>query len=270
MKYFEFQPKGVENCNVKAYIHTSGESERMEDRLLPTVIVCPGGGYCNISEREGEPVALEYFTAGYNVFVLARYSIGESARNFEPLCQLAATMAHVRAHADEWRIQKDKIAVCGFSAGGHLAGSLGTLYNEEKFLKVWNRSEDIRPNAMILCYPVITADEYAHTGSIKNVSGAEIGSEEYAWFGLNNHVDTATPPTFIWHTVNDACVPVENSIAMINALTAAKVPFESHILPEGRHGLATCTKEVGTKNDYVGRWIEWSIDWLGQIFGFEK
>lgn len=270
MKYFEFQPNGVENCNVKAYIHTSGESERMEDRLLPAVIVCPGGGYRNIAEREGEPVALEYFTAGYNVFVLTRYSVGESARNFAPLCQLAATMAHVRAHADEWRILKDKIAVCGFSAGGHLAGSLGTFYNEEKFLKVWNRGEDIRPNAMILCYPVITSDEYAHQQSIRNVSGSEVGTDEYKWFGLNYHVDATTPPTFLWHTASDACVPVENSIAMAKALSSEKVPFEVHIMPEGRHGMATCTEEVGTNDAYIRRWIEWSLAWLAKIFEFEK
>ena len=159
MKYFDFQPEGVENCNVKAYVHTCGFSNEMQDRLLPAMIICPGGGYGMVSDREGEPVAKEYFTAGYHVFVLT-YSVGERAKNFEPLCQLAATIAHVRKYADEWRIAKDKIAVSGFSAGGHLAGSLGTLYNEDKFLKVWNRDDDIRPNAMVLCYPVITADEY--------------------------------------------------------------------------------------------------------------
>lgn len=269
MKYFEFQPNGVENCNVKAYIHTSGDTREMKDRFLPAVIVCPGGGYCNLSDREGEPVALEYFTAGYNVFVLT-YSVGEKAKNFEPLCQLAATMAYVRANADEWRILKDKIAVCGFSAGGHLAGSLGTLYNEEKFLRIWNRSEDIRPNAMILCYPVITSDDYAHKGSIKKVSGSEEGTAEYAWFGLNNHVDSTTPPTFLWHLASDTCVPVENSIAMARALSAKNVPFELHIMPEGYHGMATCTEEVGSNNAYVRRWIEWSTAWLAKTFEFKK
>ncbi len=269
MKYFEFQPNGVEDCNVKAYIHTSGDSHEMEDRYLPAVIVCPGGGYCMVSDREGEPVALEYFTAGYNVFVLT-YSVGERAKNFEPLCQIAATIAHVRAYADEWRIVKDKIAVCGFSAGGHLAGSLGTLYNEEKFLKVWNRSENVRPDAMILCYPVITSDEYAHKDSIKNVSGSEEGTEEYEWFGLNNHVDSTTPPTFLWHLASDNCVPVENSIAMAKALSAEKIPFEIHIMPEGWHGMATCTEEVGANNAYIRRWVEWSTTWLAKTFEFEK
>ena len=269
MKYFDFQPEGVENCNVKAYLHTSGTSHEMEDNYLPTMIVCPGGGYGMVSDREAEPVALEYFAAGYQVFVLT-YSVKERAKNFEPLCQLAATIAHVRKYADEWRVMKDKIAVSGFSAGGHLACSLGTLYNEEKFLEVWNRDDDIRPNAMVLCYPVITADEFTHKGSIKNVSGSEEGTEEYAWFGLNNHVDSTTPPTFLWHTASDTCVPVENSLAMAKALSTEKVPFELHIFPEGWHGMSTCTNEVGANDAYLRRWIEWSVAWLGKTFGFER
>ena len=127
---------------------------------------------------------------------------------------MAATIAEVRANADAWFTAKDKIAVCGFSAGGHLAASLGTLFNEEKFLQAFGREADIRPDAMILGYPVIVADEFAHVGSISKVSGAEVGSGEYAWFGLDKHVDDQTPPTFMWHTAEDKAVPVENSIKM--------------------------------------------------------
>ena len=137
-------------------------------------------------------------------------------------------------------------------------------------MKVWNRNEDIRPNAMVLSYPVITADEYTHKGSIKNVSGSEEGTEEYSWFGLNNHVDSTTPPTFLWHTASDTCVPVENSLSMARALSAEKIPFELHIVPEGPHGMSTCTKEVGSDDAYVGRWVEWSVAWLGKTFGFDK
>lgn len=269
MKYFEFEPDGVQNCNVRAYIQTYGFSNEMDDRLIPAIIICPGGGYSMVSDRESEPAAKEYFGAGYHVFVLT-YSVENRAKNFEPLCQLAATMAHIRKHADEWRIEKNKIAVCGFSAGGHLAGSLGTLYNEKKFLNVWKRDEDIRPNAMLLCYPVIVADKYAHAGSIKRVSGSKEGDEEYVWFGLDKHVDSTTPPTFLWHLASDAVVPVENSIAMAKALSAEKIPFELHIMPEGWHGMATCTEEVGANNAYIRRWVEWSMAWLAKTFEFEK
>lgn len=263
MKKFTFKPEGVENCEVTAYVQEN------QGHMIPGVVICPGGGYHIVSEREAEPVAKEYFAAGYQVFVLT-YSVGVRAKNFEPLCQLATTMAHIRANAEEFCVDKDKIAVCGFSAGGHLAGSLGTLYNEEKFLQEWKRTDNIRPDAMILCYPVILADEYAHKASIKNVSGAEVGSEEYQWFSLEKHVDEMTPPTFLWHTASDGAVPVQNSLCMANALSLAKVPVELHVFPEGNHGMSVCTSEVGNEDLYVGRWVEWSITWLSKIFEFKK
>ena len=269
MRIFEFIPEGTSDCNVKAWIHDQNGSKEIKQRIHPAVIVCPGGGYSMVSDREAEPVARAYFAAGYNTYILS-YSVGkEGAKNFKPLSQLAATIAEVRKNAEAWFTAKDQIAVCGFSAGGHLAASLGTLFNEEKFLHVFGRTEDIRPNAMILGYPVITADEFAHVGSIENVSGAPKGSEEYAWFGLHQHVDNETPPTFLWHTAEDKSVPVENSLKMCLALSAAKVPFEYHVVPKGWHGMSTCTKEVGSYNPYNARWMEWSIVWLNELFQFE-
>ena len=269
MKTFDFIPEGVKDCSVKAYIHGQIDSATVPPRVLPAIIVCPGGGYQFVSDREAEPVALPYFAAGYNIFVLT-YSVGkEGAKNFNPLCQLAATIAHIRKNADEWSVAKNKIAVCGFSAGGHLAASLGVLYNNKRFLDVFGRQDDIRPDAMILSYPVIVADEYAHVGSVEHVSGAKAGSDEYKWFDLAQHVSSSTPPAFLWHTANDGSVPVENSLQMCAALSKAKVPFEYHVLPEGRHGLSVCTKAVGTPYPYNARWLEWSIVWLNRVFDFE-
>lgn len=268
MNYFHFLPSGAENCTVDAYLQTGGLSPEMAERELPAVVICPGGAYQMLSDREGEPVAKEFFRAGYHVFIL-RYTLGSDAVDFKPLCQLAATVAHIRKHAQQWLLDENKIAVCGFSAGGHLAASLGTLCREEKFLKVWKRNDYIRPDAMILGYPVITADEYAHEESIETVSGGKVGSAAYAWFGLDRHVDGQTPPTFLWHTAADEAVPVENSLHFAAALSAAKVPFELHILPEGRHGMSVCTREVGSEDAYNGRWVEWSIAWLNRQFSFK-
>ena len=269
MKNFIFCPDSIDKCTVTAYLQTSGQSEEMKERKIPALVICPGGGYIGVSVREGEPVAKEYFAAGYHVFIV-NYSVKENAVNFLPLCQLAATVAHIRKHAEEWSIDGSKIAVCGFSAGGHLAASLGTLFNEDKFQKVWNRVENIRPDALILGYPVILSNEYAQKGSIERVSGSKEGTEEYAWFGLDKHVDEMTPPTFLWHTAADFVVPVENSLSFALALSSAKVPYEMHVLPEGRHGMSVCTKEVGTPDTYNGRWLEWSIRWLNKLFAFEK
>lgn len=263
MKLFQFVPDGNSGCLVEAYL----QEQVMESRPLPAIVICPGGGYGMVSDREASPVAKEYLAAGYHAFVLT-YSTGADAAGFRPLSQLADTICHIRKQAAEWHVDPEKIAVCGFSAGGHLAASSGTLFSHPKFLSAWNRQENMRPNAMILCYPVILANEYAHQYSIENVSGAQKNDELYRFFGLDQHVSEATPPTFLWHTASDAGVPAENSLAFAAALSQAKVPYELHIFPKGRHGMSVCTQEVATPDAYNRRWVDWSIQWLNRLFDF--
>ena len=238
MKTFEFIPEGVQDCVVRACLHT-GQRD-VKQRMHPAIIICPGGAYEGVSEREAEPVAKLYLAAGYNTFIL-EYATKEKAKN----------------------------AVAGFSAGGHLAASLGTLFNKKEFLDIFGREDNIRPDAMILGYPVITSDQYTHVGSLEKVSGAKEGSKEFAWFGLDKHVDTQTPPTFLVHTSEDEIVPVENSLKMACALSAVKIPFELHILPKGTHGMSVCNEEVENMCEYNGRWVDWSIQWLHSVFHFE-
>lgn len=268
MRVFEFVPEGTQGCSVQAWLHMTNHCPEMEQRLHPAVVICPGG-YEFISDREAEPVAEPYYAAGYNVFIL-KYSVGEDAKDFVPLIQLASAVDQIRRSSEEWITCKDKIAVCGFSAGGHLACSLGTLYNEPQFQRAFGRTADIRPDAMILCYPVITSDQYAHDGSIERVSGSKAGTAEYGWFGLDKHVDPATPPAFLWHTSEDTCVPVENSLKMAAALSAVKVPFELHVFPHGGHGMSVCSKQVNSECPYNSRWINLSIEWLNALFHFSK
>lgn len=268
MKLFEFVPETTQDCCVTAWLHGNDWDREIVKRKRPAMIICPGGGYGRICDKEAEPVAERYFAVGYNTFILS-YSVGEEARNFKPLCQLASTIAHIRKHEDEFSIYADKIAVSGFSAGGHLTCSIGTLFNEKPFLQVFGRNEDVCPNAIVMGYPVITADEYAHKGSIENVSGQVLENEEYKWFGLDNHVDIHTPPMFLWHTAEDMCVPVENSLKMAAALSAKKIPFELHILPNGPHGMSVCTEEVEGKSNYNGRWVDWSVEWLRHVLKWE-
>lgn len=267
MKIFRFSSGDWNGCPVDAWLHTSVTSE-MKQRLHPAVVILPGGGYGFLSEREAEPVAERYFSAGFNTFIV-RYSVKEQAKDFRPLVQLASTIALIRENSEEWFTDREKIAVCGFSAGGHLACSAGTLFNEPEFLRATSGKTNIRPDAMILCYPVITSDEYAHVGSIENVSGAAKGSAQYTWFGLDAHVDKQTPPAFIWHTAEDRSVPVENSLKFSAALSKNHIPFELHIFPEGKHGLSVCTDQVNAKNEYASRWVDMSIRWLNKTFGFQ-
>lgn len=268
MEVIRFSPTPDTGAQVVGYLHTPVWEMPVRREAFPAVVICPGGAYAMVSEREADPIALPFFAAGYNVFTLT-YSVGGRARDFRPLRELSETVRALRSHP-EWRVDGEKIAVCGFSAGGHLACSLGVLWNDPEFLKVYdNHDGENRPNAMLLCYPVITADEYAHVESIENVSGCKQGTPGYEYFGLDRHVTKDACPAFLWHTAEDDCVPVENSLRLAAALSREKVPFELHVFPKGWHGMSACTGEVGAPDGYNARWVEFAIKWLDREFQFQ-
>ncbi len=260
------------DATLTTYIHEYCHGER----IRPAVIVCPGGGYHNLSPNEADPMAIYYANAGMNTFLL-RYSIGERASEFRPLIEAALAIRHVREHAEEYCIDPNKIVICGFSAGGHLAASAGILWNHPAVrdaLGITDGSplEGInRPDGMILSYPVITSSEFRHVNSFRYLCGKQDPSdEERLVFSLDHHVDNTTPPTFIWHTFTDQVVPIESAVFLINALNKHKVPFEAHIFPEGPHGLATSFEDINKrKNDYtshVGNWARLSVEWIEELF----
>lgn len=232
------------------------------------VIVCPGGGYHFLSEREAEPIVSRFFGAGFNVFLL-RYSVAPDTKSYEPLKQAAHAIAHVRENAERYKIDPDKIYIIGFSAGGHLACSAGVLWDHPVLKREFEgKPEGInRPNGMILSYPVITAGEFAHRGSIKNLNNVDdYGEELIEEWSLERHVNKTTPPAFIWHTVTDACVPVQNAFKISEALLNNGVPFELHIFPEGPHGLSLANEETANGkpdkiNPHVAAWVELAIKW---------
>ncbi len=268
MQVYQFTPDGISGCRVTGWLQP--ELAECLERKHPAIVICPGGAYAFVSQREGEPVAKYYFAAGYSTFILD-YSVQDRAKNYEPLSQLAATVRFIRGNAQKLRIDPSKVAVCGFSAGGHLAASLGVLHNDEGFLNAFPQMQDIRPDAMILGYPVITADAFTHADTLSNVSGsAQPGSKAYTYWGLDNHVDGQTPPTFLWHTASDDGVPAENSLKFSMALSRAKVPYELHIFPTGGHGMSVCSREVDSFDPYNARWVKWSIDWLNRTFGWTE
>ena len=271
MRMFEFQPNKETDALAVAYLHSPMVEVPNYRTVRPCIIVIPGGGYGMCSLREADPVAFEYFTAGFQVILLKQYSVKEKAVDFNPLKDISLTIMKIRENAKEWGVDEDKIAVCGFSAGGHLAASIGTMWNHSRLLEKLDTKDGMnRPNAMILCYPVIRADEYAHEGSIRNVSGAEPGTAEYSFWAMENHVSVDTCPAFLWHTGGDVSVPVENSLAMVNALQSHHVPYEFHVFPGGYHGMSVCTVETNSKDAYTSRWMELSKMWLYRVFDFEK
>ena len=239
----------------------------------PLIIICPGGGYGHHSPREGEAVAIKMLDMGYNAVVL-RYSL---APNEFP-CQLyetAYTIDYVRKHAKEWDINPQKIIVAGFSAGGHVACSLGTMWNSkelENFTKdiLGVQPKDIKPNGMLLGYPVITSGEYAHRGSFENLIKSRY-DELLDVVSLEKRVNSDTPKSFLWHTVTDGSVPVENSMLLASALRKAGVNFELHLFPQGSHGLGLGTKETDTKDGKhyqpeVAVWTELFKVWMDSNF----
>lgn len=225
----------------------------------PLVLVVPGGGYSHVSAREGDPVALQFAAAGYHTAVL-RYAICDEAKNCLPLRQLAAAIGLVRQHAAAWHVLPDKIAVCGFSAGGHLALS-GAVWD------IPGMEDQPRPNALLLAYPVVTAGEYAHRGSFVQLTGTQ-DIAAHQRFTLEDKITPATPPVFVWHTMEDETVPVENTLLLLNALHKAGVPCEAHLFEKGRHGTSISTPEVDADSTHRNRWVKLAVEWLNDIFSF--
>ena len=226
-------------------------------RQRPLVLVVPGGGYTHVSPRESDPVALQFAAAGYHTAVL-HYAVGESARDALPMRQLAQAIGLVRQHAAGWHILPEKIAVCGFSAGGHLALSGAVL-------DIPGERAQPRPDAVILGYPVITAGQYAHRGSFVQLAGSADPAAQQA-FGLEDKITPQTPPVFVWATMEDATVPVENTLMLVSALHRAGVPCEAHLFEKGVHGTSISTAEVDQPSRHRHHWVELAVEWLGDTF----
>lgn len=234
------------------------------NRRRPLVIVCPGGGYDHLSAREGEAVAIRMNALGMNAAVLT-YTLSPMAFP-DALVDLASAVRHVRRNAEKLNTDPDKIFVLGFSAGGHLAASLGCYWNDELLSSRGFSPEEIMPNALILCYPVITADErFCHPGSIKNVLGASSYTRDDV--SIEKHITAGFPRTFLWHTTADEAVPMENSLLLVGALRKAGVPFEYHLFQRGRHGLSLATEETSkptgeTVEPSCAEWVHLLSNWL--------
>ena len=167
----------------------------------PAVVVIPGGGYNALSDREGEPVAMAFAAQGFHTFVL-RYSVGEYASFPQPLTDLMKCMKLIKERADEWHVDTGSIAVCGFSAGGHLAASLGVYWNDPVILdQAGVTAEEARPGALVLCYPVITAGPDREPTTIQTAArGHEDDPGIFDVLSLEKHAGPHTPPTVRAHT----------------------------------------------------------------------
>ncbi|MEG1446704.1 MAG: alpha/beta hydrolase [Ruthenibacterium sp.] len=243
------------------------------DGCFPCVVVCPGGGYEFTSDREGEPVALRFAGKGYSAAVV-KYSTNH--RTFPTqLCELSMVVAWLRRNAKAFHLQANHIAVCGFSAGGHLAASLCNLYSLPLLREQLPIAEDEnRPDAALLCYPVISSGEFAHVGSFENLCGDVVDAKMRALLSLETSVHANCPPCFLWHTADDNAVPSENTLLYAMALRRYHIPLEMHIFLQGPHGLSladcTTTNLAESKLPDVAKWFDWSVRFLDRIFAVPR
>ena len=272
----------------------------------PAVVICPGGSYMYVSKREAEPIAYEFLAKGYQVFIL-RYSTigtmieseGRTAERDEmyriasmvepdkilgsefpnPLIELALTMAHIRENIHEYNVDSDRIGVLGFSAGGHLAASLGVHWNQD-WLSVLTDKEPrwVRPNFQVLSYPILDYDlnreiaEERGVGDPKYMSmasrmvfGKAIEDETLDRATIKNHVSQDTPPAFIWHTGEDKLVFIKNALDFVQELETHSIPWELHTFQRGDHGLSVATNITGKENQHVQKWVPLMFEWLDEL-----
>ena len=221
-----------------AYLHEDSE-------VRPVMIISPGGGYRFVSPLEGEIVARTFFDKGWNCFVLT-YSVNMldlAPLNEQPLHDISRAVRFVRKHAGEFRIDPDKLAVCGFSAAGHLCASLAVHYMDDAEIDPEYAGISNRPQAAVLSYPVISSGEFAHRDSFTALLGKDASKESLAYMSLETQVTKDTVPCFLWATATDDLVPAENSYLFSEALKKEGVPYALHVFTDGPHGLSVATQD---------------------------
>lgn len=267
--HFPTMPKAKEKTPVTLYIPDVWE-EVDTAQTFPCTVICPGGGYWWCSQREAEPVALKMAGNGIAAAVV-NYACEYQHYPLQML-EILAAVTYIRRNSKELHIDPEKIAVMGFSAGGHAACTAGLFWQEPLAQEALGISygED-KPNGMILCYPVITSGKYTHPDSIKCLLGDDPDSELKEKMSLEKQVTENAPHAFIWHTSEDGLVPMENSLMLASALHEKGIDVEMHIYPKGHHGLSLCDETVNKKEDisdtvkYCSDWVSHCIKWVKEI-----
>lgn len=264
--YYKIERKYNTSGYLTTYIYDNCEKIG-KDRLSPAMLVIPGGGYGFCSQREGEPVALRYLSYGFKTFVLD-YSVAP-VRYPYPLIEAIMAINYIRENADAYNIEKNKVSAIGFSAGGHLCSMLGSIFDSVDIYKIFKPTENVRPDALILGYPVITSGEGAHIGSFNNLCGEE-NIELQNKLDITNLVNKNSSPAFIFSTSDDETVPVINSLLISTSYAKHNVPFSLHIFGTGKHGCSLNDITVYNKDDEklnnntksLSSWVSLSIEWL--------
>lgn len=281
--------------------------EMLGGKRRPAVIVCPGGAYLSCSDREGEPIALAFANMGYHAFVL-RYGVYQEGKpgmffpepgtevpvkehcvHPNPIRDIARAMLEIRAHADEWLVDTDRIAICGFSAGAHNCAMYATNWHKPVISEYFGKNPgEFRPAACILAY---TLSDYVFmkenaAAATDPIAAGLFAVSNTAFLGSPTPDDTLLhevsparnvtehcPPTFLWATSEDSLVPVQHTLLMAKALADKKIPFEVHVFETGPHGFATATQSSATSKSHcnadAAKWLPLCDAWMLKRFALD-
>ncbi|GAA5417061.1 hypothetical protein Pryu01_02122 [Paraliobacillus ryukyuensis] len=296
--------KFYENRNdvtLTAYV-LDDSSELLNGKRRPAILICPGGAYLNCSDREAEPVALRFVAMGYHAFVL-RYStytggssqplelnqemsVNENITHPTPMREIGQAMLTIKEHAEDWLVDVEKIALCGFSAGAHNCAMYSVYWDKPIITEYFNeRIEPVKPAATILGYGYYdhwlmramsqTPDD-KHFFAMSNLAFSgykEPDDNLMKEISPVLHVSASTPPMFLWATAADDLVPAQQTLRMAHALADNHIPYEVHIYEEGDHGLSLAdqasARDNSQLNQHVSKWILEVETWLKRRIGIE-
>ncbi len=228
--------------NIHAYLHDEDEDSGIQRDCM---LVVPGGGYCMCCQHEGELPAKVFYEQGMNTFVLT-YTTDITMSvplKKQPLNDISRAVRFIRKNAKEYGIEGKKLIICGFSAGGHVCGSLAVHFDDVKDPDPGLDSISNRPDGAILSYPVLTVGKFTHEYSMLTLLGPNPAPDEKDYYSCVKHVSENTPPCFLWQTVTDDLVPIENTYLFAMALREKNIPFAHYAFPSGHHGLTVCSEE---------------------------
>lgn len=256
-----------EHATIETFLYKRSPEINIKKR--PLILICPGGGYEFLSDREGESIAFQFNSMGYHAAII-NYSVAPVTYPTQ-LLEVAASVKYFKENAETYDIDPDKIAIYGASAGAHAAANFATGYFRKEVTDVLKVSKNyLKIAGMILAYPVITSGKKTHGGSFDNLLGENKELKEYV--SIEKRVTKETPPAFIWHTFPDDCVPMENSLLLAQAMKEENIPFELHIFPTGGHGLAlandiTLSPWGHELDEGAAQWVTLCKNWLKRLFG---
>ena len=261
--YEYFNHQKPENCalDFKCYLH---DDQNFPTRRHPAMLVIPGGGYKYCSPREADPIALQYFVKGFNVFII-NYSCAP-AKYPVAFKEASMAMAYIKLESDELHVVQNKVSAVGFSAGGHLCGCLANLFDDDVLNFLGENKKFVRPDSVLLIYPVVSYLQTPHLGSFENLTGDNTDLANQ--LSLETRVTPNSSPMFLVTTFGDQVVSCKNSLVLALAYQNAGVPFSFHLFETGPHGLSTATNLVYTAENLpihsknYEQWIAHSLNYL--------